>query len=177
VYEQGGFLYLEVLDTGASPAAIVRDFRAAGIEADEQATPTGPSRVGRFVGLLARGEGLTASAGKRVRVPVGWSGAVAVLAGSPAGAGELYEAHTDAFAEGEPLHCLARPGDTVRDVRRVASGAGVAIVWFDNGTGQPVDDASVEETWRVLRATAAGPQNVLAYVAPRVEGEAPTSCG
>lgn len=162
-------LIVRVVLPDATPATVVGDLRAEGLDAHKQPVPTGPSLVGALLGLQATGTGVVAQGAFAVRVPSDWDGSLVVLAGVQAQPGAPYVAPTNAFARGEPLHCEAAPGATVEQVVRAAQRRGVALRWVDAATGQAL--TAPAPTSRVARAVATSVSDVVVQVDVTESGE------
>ena len=129
----------------APPRAVVKDLRAHGLRADVFDAPTGPSEVGKLIGMSATGPGIVASGRFQVLIPSHWTGSFRVLEGAAAAPGAPYTEPSNAFAAGEPLACL-RSGVRVHDLIAVARSHGVTVSWIGL-TQTPPDDAAVTEAF------------------------------
>lgn len=95
------------IDGTADPAEVVDALQAAGVVADVEPQATGPSRVGRFVGLstgAAQDPGTDVTDGSVLTFDTGDQ--VTLLVGIAAKDGETYDSATDGFAPGEPFEGL-----------------------------------------------------------------------
>ena len=171
-----GELVVRLTDLESRPAIVQTALVEAGLDASVSALPTGPSQVGRFVGIrVSRGstadlrridERNDTSAG--FGVPVGWTGHLDLDVGRAARIGESYAASTDAFAPGEPLECSGVAGATLADAlapvtRRVPAARALGTVAGGEAMAPaPIAQFAAEHpTWRVVRAIATSPTDVL----------------
>lgn len=129
------------------------------------ASPTGPSRINRFVGIagpssarLVGGDGTTSLAATFTK------GSEVTLILGVAADGQPYATPTDATASGEPLAGLNIVGERVGDVRSeidaaaATSGASVSYLGESGPTGEPAADA------RIVSAQAAAADRVTIAV-------------
>lgn len=162
-----GIVRISVMHRGAPPATVVEDLEAAGLDAELFDAPTGPSKVGRLLGLVIHGTDTAAVDAYEVQVPQDWEGRVRVLSGASAIEDEMYVTPTDAFGAGEPLACL-EPGTKVKLVREQARRVGVELVWTDPSGRElalpPAPTAAVES------ATAVSAEQVVVRVDDGQEG-------
>lgn len=107
-----------LVDPAASVAAIAAELESKGIPNVTVALTTGPSLVGRFVGVdvITTGTGTPAAIAlgadhRSMAVPAGFTGRLRVEVGVAAKTGETYAAPTIAFDEGEPLAGFAARDD------------------------------------------------------------------
>lgn len=95
--------------------------RSEGLDVLVTEVPTGPSRSGRFTGIVSSEPGIVdvhdeAAPGEPFlgfSIPDDWAGQLEIGLGRLAGSKENYEAFTDAFAPGEPLACTDAHGRTL----------------------------------------------------------------
>jgi len=124
-----GQVRIAIIDPNAPVSEIEAHIRAARIPVSERSGITGPSRVGKFLGITGD------AGGSSYTVQVRFGDGVEVVVGTAATLGEPYEFFTDAFAVGEPLACLGGSGaDAASIAARVKTG--VQIEWRDNKTAR-----------------------------------------
>ena len=134
---EDGFVQVLLVALEQDPEVIEDAARGAGLDVRVESSPTGPSRVGRFVGDVADSayandvelvDGRHGSFAGFL-VPVGWEGTLHLRVGRPAIAGEAYASFTDATAPGEPFACLPIDTTTPAALSRLAQDAGVTLRW------------------------------------------------
>jgi hypothetical protein len=165
---------VEVVLTGddPDPAALVRAVRKAGFAAALVEVPTGPSRVGRYLGYSGDDDiedldptALDGSARSGFSVPKGWAGHLVVHEGRLARTGEPYGASTDAFAPGEPLHCSGLRGATVASLAHRLTDLHVRVQTLGAGSGPQLAlaDAVASDfaSWRVTGALTVSADEVV----------------
>jgi len=94
------------IDDEADPDEVAAALRAAGVDALVEGQRTGPSRVGRFVGISGSTPEATESSADGTVARFRSGDAVTLFVGVPAEPGEVYDSATDAFAPGEPFEGL-----------------------------------------------------------------------
>lgn len=106
-----GSTEVTILDTGAGLADIRAALAANRIPNHVDGTPTGPSRVGRFISVVvASNERIALAPDHRtITVPAGYRGELRILVGVRAAPGQAYGQPSLAFDEGEPLEGYAEP--------------------------------------------------------------------
>lgn len=156
------------------------------IDAAVRSVPTGPSAVGRFISVEADGAGSPsdvemldphgpAFGGFRLRE--GIDTGVTIGLGRPAEPGEPYEAYTNPFDQGEPLHCRGVLGQTLADAAEHVDGLTITVR-FDEPIGTVImslDDALRDGfgTTFVVGGSASSANDVQLRVVP--EASAPES--
>lgn len=155
-----GSVNIEVRDPATAPATIETLLADAKIETTIEEVATGPSRVGRLVGL--RGVSSTGTGALSLRVPIG--SRVLVVVGRRAAAGEPYAAATDPFATSEPLACLGGAGADAAVVA-VHLPANVTVRWLQTRSSKLLDISALRGN-RVDAAAALSPTDVIVYVSP-----------
>lgn len=194
VERAGDRMVVTLLEIEQDPHRVEASLRAAGFDVAVEAVPTGPSSVGRFVGTfdsgalpteLVRVDGSPA-AFSAFSLPAGWDGRLRLYVGRPARAGERYLAFTDALAAGEPLACLPLQG--VRAAEALGAVAGRAATIHFRRLDAPSTPALRADDltgpfadWRVLRADATAPEQVIVWLVPPDGSHPPTggtmTCG
>ena len=149
---ENGIVEVRLTDLHSSPQDVIDALREKGLTATVDALPTGPSGVGRFVRVHVIGDvqvtvtpsGRNGNAFTSFTIPEDWEGRLVISLGRAAEPGEAYEAFTDAFAEGEPLHCRGVFGRRIADVVDELEDLTVGIAVYRDGVfvGQvPLDEA------------------------------------
>jgi hypothetical protein len=129
-----------VIDEQADASQVALALREAGVDATVEEQGTGPSRVGRFVGIAGSSPELAEDSadGSIARFRAG--DRVTLYVGVAAEEGEAYDAATDAFAPGEPFagldDLLGRPWAEVEPVlQERAAAEGIELQLVGPGTG------------------------------------------
>jgi hypothetical protein len=191
VERTGDRVLITLLELADDPHRVEASLRAAGVDAAVEAIPTGPSAVGRFVGTaetaelpteLVRVEG-SSTAFVAFSLPIGWEGSLRLFVGRPAEPHEHYRAFTDALAPGEPLACLPLVGARAAAAADVAAERAehVDLRRLDAPSAAPLAARDVRSGpyahWRVHRADAIAPGQVVVWLVPPGWAGGPTTGG
>lgn len=174
VERHNGTLTIDVLQRAATPEAIVDALKDEGLDATTRSLRTGPSLDGRLLGLSGGQAGGGTLWG--LRVSEAWPGTILVLIGQTAPEGEQYEIAADAFAEGEPLHCVGWPGMTKSDLMDAADSAGIESVRFENVTNEEGRVTNLTDGF-VESALAVSSDSVVVFVSSEPVPENVPDCG
>jgi hypothetical protein len=111
------------LPQGREPADDVADkLEDAGLQVRQQPSSTGPSQLGKVVGMVSSGGVPTTDPDGTITIRLPASSTITLLVGAPWTSGS-YAAFTDALATGEPLNCVAWKGQDATDLTsRIPSG-------------------------------------------------------
>lgn len=174
----GDRLEIRLTELEQEPGVVQRALREAGLDVTVAAVPTGPSRVGHFVGEIGSAlpagvaplPGENPAAFRGFSVPVGWPGHLELRLGRVAEAGEHYATAVDAFAAGEPLACSDVLGASVADAAGAleASGLDVKVAPSDAPErGLSLADAVASRpTWRIVRGSSISSTSVNLVITP-----------
>ena len=171
----GDRVAVRIMDLMTTPDEVRRAFVEAGLDARIDSSPAGPSNVGRFVGVVIDGKGSPtvrydgerdAMGFKGFSVPADWEGTLVISLGVPAEPGEPYRVASNAFAAGEPLHCVSLVGGTLAEALDDLGGLRVRVLaWRDGMIVPPVEladvDLSLYGSWRIRSGEAFSPTDVL----------------
>lgn len=158
-----GLLVVRLIDFESRPDEIVGALRNAGINAEVEAVPVGPSNVGRFVGASATEDRAIKIVHDRrfsfasFSVPEGFQGLLRLSLGRRAEQGEQWRAASDATAEGELLACLRVRGLTPSEAARLVADVPASVSWvaIPDGVLEPGTELRPPyATWRVVDALA-----------------------
>jgi hypothetical protein len=157
----------------------------AGLDVEVVGVPVGPSLVGELLNVaLDQGgaadvveEGADGYSFVGFSIPVGWPGTLRVNVGAAAPPGSPYAVSSDAFAEGEPLHCVAGRGRRLRDLAPELRSRPVEVA-VHSIQGGPIDPLTAALAGPladavVTRADATSPTGVLLTVDPAATPTAP----
>jgi hypothetical protein len=157
-----GLLVVRLVDFENRPEQIVGALRNAGINAEVDPVPVGPSNVGRFVGSFASEErGITIYHDSRrfsfasFSIPQEYQGLLRLKLGRKAEPGEMWQAASDATAKGEALACRPIRGLTPAEATRLVADAHATVSWLPAGSGALEPGAELQSpynTWRVVDA-------------------------
>ena len=161
VAARDGLLFVRLVDFESRPNEIVAALRNAGIDAEVEAVPVGPSNVGRFVGAsTTQGRGINIVHDRRFSfstfsVPEDFQGLLRLSLGRRAEQGEMWRAASDATAEGEVLACRRIRGLTPAEAARLVADAPATVSWLAARDGALEPGAELRppyDTWRVVDA-------------------------
>jgi hypothetical protein len=181
-----GLVQVSLTDlTHMSPGAVASGLAKAGLRAQVEGRPVGPSNVGRFVDIATVGKGIAighldveGSAFRTFTLPRGWTGELEIGVGVRARPGETYAVSSEAFADDEPLDCSDLLGRALSDATRELSGIAVRVA--TDAAPTPVALADADPTlssWKIDSAEAFGPHDVLVHlVEPTTEVAPEQSC-
>lgn len=130
-----GIVEVRIVDLITDPGEVREAMDEAGLDAEVVGAPTGPSAVGRFVGVgLLEGDGgqvdplgSDAYSFDGFRLPEGWEGTLVISVGVPARPGQDYDFGSNALARGEPFACRPLVGRTVAEARAAGDLEGAAV--------------------------------------------------
>lgn len=177
---RNGQVAVRILDLATTPDEVREAMEEAGLAVDVDGAPVGPSMVGRFIDVRLEipGDNRIEQLGSDGNsfdgfiIPENWDGDLEIRVGEKADPGEPYAAGADAFADGEPLHCLPLIGRTLNDVR---DGLPDLNIMVRGPGGKPVslDSPAADEfaTWFVTGGRAVSATDVFLQVDP----QAPTT--
>jgi hypothetical protein len=164
---------VEILEPD-KPDEVLANLRAIGISAERVERPTGPSKVGTVVSVAVEGESRpSGNTNSLLSVYVDSRAKVSVGVGVPTPEGGLYDIATDAFAPGEPLHCLSWPGQTTDDLAAVVTRASVNVRAIDAQSG-PLEELPSGRI--VSAATAVAADRVIVMVDDGPSAGPPPEC-
>ncbi|MEO8693868.1 MAG: hypothetical protein ABI658_10140 [Acidimicrobiales bacterium] len=159
--QRDGMIVVRLVDFENRPEQIVGALRNAGINAEVDPVPVGPSNVGHFVGSSSTdGGGLTIYHDTRFSfssfaIPQEYKGLVRLKLGRRAAPGELWHAASDATAKGELLACRPIRGLTPAEATPLVDDAPATLSWLPAGGGPLAPGAELQppyNTWRVVDA-------------------------
>jgi hypothetical protein len=190
VRHRNGQIEVRMVDLEATPRQIARDLADAGVDADVRGEPVGPSNVGRLISVAIDGPDadqvelvdFASHEHQAFRIPERFRGRLEIGVGRPARPGERWTASSDAFAQGEPLHCEDVRGRTLADAADELADFHVRLFPVVDGSwGQSVelDDAALAQhrSWLVTRALYDGGRELLVFVdGDPAEDPAPSTC-
>ena len=183
-----GWVYVESFEDLTDPEEVRRVLAEAGIDAEVQALPVGPSVVGKFTGFGFLGGEQDDIVADQVGAPVkgfrfreGYTGKLVIGVGVPAEPGQGYEYQSDALAPDEPFECRDIVGMTVADaatageltgatVRLVTEGFAKGPIQLDSPAAQPYLG------WYITRALAGSPSDVDLWVRAEPVPDQPPPC-
>ncbi len=170
-----------VTDMRADPEAMRAAFRQMGLDIRLTLAPVSPSLVGQIVRSQG-GEGIEhlrgAGAGCPIetlcgpiglRIPREFDGQAEVVLGREAQAGEEYVSSGDAFAPGEPLHCVRLVGERVRVADATLERRGLTVMWnvVERGDARNLPAPTDVLDHYVTDATAIAPGKVIVFTDAR----------
>jgi hypothetical protein len=164
---------VEIVDIDR-PDEVVADLRAIGLEVSRTDRRTGPSRVGKVVSFVVDTSRPTTNIDAFFSAYVEAGTHVEVGVGVDTPRGEGYDIGTDAFADGETLHCLSWPGQPTAELASVARANNVDLLVVDRETG-PVDGLPAGGV--VISATALSIDRVQVLVGEGAVAGPPVGCG
>jgi hypothetical protein len=164
---------VEILEPD-KPDDVLADLRAIGISAQRMDRPTGPSKVGKVVSVAVDGDSTpTQNLDSFFSVYVDSQAKVTIGVGVPTPDGGLYDIATDAFAEGEPLHCLGWTGQATDDLATVVAREGIDVRVIDSESG-PLEELPPGRV--VAAATAVAANRVIVMVDDGTPAGPPPEC-
>jgi hypothetical protein len=184
---EGGRVIITLVELEHRPERIQAVAQGAGLDVTVSAVPVGPSLVGRFVRstgngalppeLHVLGTGPTTFAG--FSLPEDWRGSLHLSVGRPADDGEAYVAYSDAFAEGEPLHCAGVLGAPATEALALVEQLPLHADW-ELGSVDPVTRVrpadlreGIADGLVVVRADAVAADRVVLRLAPPADAVTP----
>jgi hypothetical protein len=184
---EDGVVEVRVRDLDTTATEVGDALAAKGLPARVVGVSVGPSLVGRFVGVT-----ILADPAQPIeqlsddgfgfdgfRVHQGWSGQLVVEFGRAARAGERYAVGSDAFADGEPLHCTGVLGATLAVAGATLDDLQVDAV-PDGRIGGPLPvgspDLAPDAGWFVHGARAVAADHVILEIGPDAPAPAEERC-
>jgi hypothetical protein len=172
-------LEVQLTDSTSTPREVLDALHEHGLEAVVQSEPTGPSGVGRVLGVTFEEQAgsqvnveylePSGSAYLGFRVPADWPGQMTIELGHTASAGQPYGEPTDAFRAGEPLHCSGVQGSTVEAAAGAMKDLKVRVAIHEGpelGRQLSLEEALATDYrgWFVTRAFAVAADDVILEV-------------
>lgn len=158
-----GSVFVQLLDLENRPDQIVGALRNAGIDAEVEPVPVGPSNVGRFVGASStQDKALVIISDNRFSftsfsVPENFQGILRLSLGRRAEADEPWRTASDATAKGEVLACRTVRGLTPAEATKIVADAPATVNWLPAGGSSLAPGAELlppYDTWRIVDALA-----------------------